>query len=149
MANAVLPPGDPVWDRLEDQIGWYERRSRGAQRAYRWVKLFELLVATTVPPLAALKANPVLVASLGSVVVLIEGLQHLYQYQERWIGYRSTCERLKRERHLFLGNAEPYASAPDPRAMLAEQVEQVIGQEITTWATTRRRSEGGAKDDDG
>jgi hypothetical protein len=26
-------PADPTWDRLEDQIGWYDRKSGEDQRA--------------------------------------------------------------------------------------------------------------------
>ncbi len=26
---------DPTWDRLEDQLGWYDHKSLGAQQAYK------------------------------------------------------------------------------------------------------------------
>jgi hypothetical protein len=36
-----VPPQetDPTWDRLEDQIGWYDRKSGDNQRRYKWLKL--------------------------------------------------------------------------------------------------------------
>ncbi len=35
---------DPVWARLTDQISWYSTRSSQAQRAYRRVKLGQIVV---------------------------------------------------------------------------------------------------------
>ncbi|MHC6591591.1 DUF4231 domain-containing protein [Arthrobacter sp. C152] len=40
-----------------------------------------------------------------------EGAQHLYQFQERWITYRSTAAALKHERYLYLAKAGPYLRA--------------------------------------
>ncbi len=38
---------------------------------------------------------------LAAVIVVLEGVQHLYQFQERWITYCSTAEALKHERYLY------------------------------------------------
>jgi Protein of unknown function (DUF4231) len=45
---------------------------------------------------------------LAAVIVVLEGVQHLYQFQEQWITYRSTAEALTRERYLYLARASPY-----------------------------------------
>lgn len=45
---------------------------------------------------------------LAAVIVVLEGVQHLYQFQEHWITYRSTAEALKHERYLYLAKAGPY-----------------------------------------
>jgi hypothetical protein len=143
------PTHDPTWDRLEDQINWYDRKSRAAQRWYKRVKVVELIVAAAVPPLAALEASAALVSVVASVVVVLEGLQHLFQWNEHWIAYRSTCEALKHERYLYLAHAGPYAAAPDPRALLAERVEGLVSQEHAKWASTHqegsRPSEGAGR----
>jgi hypothetical protein len=34
----------PAWDRLEDQLGWYGRKSVIAQQDYKRVKLSQLIV---------------------------------------------------------------------------------------------------------
>lgn len=137
---------DPTWERLEDQIGWYDRRSRAAQRWYKRVKVVELVVASAVPPLAALKMSAAVVSVVASVVVVLEGLQHLFQWNEHWIAYRSTCEALKHERYLYLACAGPYAAAPEPRALLAERVEGLVSQEHAKWASTQQE---GSKPSDG
>jgi Protein of unknown function (DUF4231) len=48
---------------------------------------------------------------LGAVVVVVEGIQQLGQYQANWINYRSTAEALGHEKFLFLAGAGAYQAA--------------------------------------
>ncbi len=156
MADAPIPRNlEPVgsalergvtWDRLQDQIGWYDRKSAAAQRSYKRAKVVELVVAAAVPPLAALGASTAVVSVVASLVVVLEGLQHLFQWNEHWIAYRSTCEALKHERYLYLASAGPYASASNPTAFLAERVEGLVSQEHAKWTSTQQE---GSKGSDG
>ena len=107
--EAVTPPApeDPTWERLEDQLSWYDRKSRDNQRRYKWLKLLELAIAAALPVVAALNSPIWVTGGLAAVIVLLEGAQHLYQFQEHWITYRSTAEALKHERYLYLATAGP------------------------------------------
>jgi hypothetical protein len=53
--EAVPPPAaeDPTWERLEDQISWYDRKSGASQSRYKWLKLLEIEVAASLPVVAA------------------------------------------------------------------------------------------------
>ncbi len=42
----------PDLDRLEDQIGWYDRKGGDNRRRYKWLKLLELVVAAALPVVA-------------------------------------------------------------------------------------------------
>jgi hypothetical protein len=138
----VAPPplAGPTWDRLEDQIGWYDRKSEHAQRWYKLAKAVELVVAASVPPLAALGAWTWIVSVAASVVIVLEGFQHLFQWNERWIEYRSTCEDLRHEHYLFLARAGPYAGVADPQVLLAERVEGLVSKEQAKWVSTQRQA---------
>ena len=130
---------DPTWDRLEDQISWYDRKSSDSQRRYKWLKLVELAVAATLPVVAGI-GSPVLVTGLlAAVIVVLEGAQHLYQFQERWITYRSTAEALKHERYLYLAKAGPYLRA-DRHQQLAERIEGLISQEHAKWTSSQQQA---------
>ena len=50
---AQLPAPDPIMERLEDQIAWYDRKSVSNQRAYRRIKITEILAAAVIPFLVA------------------------------------------------------------------------------------------------
>ena len=99
---------DPTWERLEDQISWYDRKSGDNQRRYKWLKLLELVVAAALPVVAGIGSPVLVTGGLAAVIVVLEGAQHLYQFQEHWITYRSTAEALKHERYLYLAKAGPY-----------------------------------------
>ncbi len=132
----------PAWERLEDQLGWYDRKSAEAQSAYRRLKLVELVVAAVVPVVAALRAPAALTAGLAAaVVVVLEGVQQLFQWQTNWVLYRSTAEALKHERYLYLAHAGPYSN-PGRDRVLAEKVEGLVSQEHAKWTESRDRSEG-------
>jgi hypothetical protein len=127
-----------TWDRLEDQLGWYDRKSMAAQRAYKRVKLSQLIVGAIVPVVAALQVPAAVTASLAAFVVVAEGAQQLYQWQTNWVLYRSTAETLKHEKYLYLAAAGPY-STDDRQRVLAERLEGLVSQEHAKWAEGQQR----------
>ncbi|MGA8111865.1 MAG: DUF4231 domain-containing protein [Acidobacteriaceae bacterium] len=144
MAAAMesLAPDDPVFARLEDQIGWYDRKSRSAQQLFKRIKVVEILSAALIPFLAGVSFahDKLVTAGLGVLITILEGILHLNQYQQLWNTYRSTCEALKHEKYTFLGHAGPYAGAADPRAMLAERVESLVSQEHAQWSSFQQQA---------
>jgi hypothetical protein len=136
---------DPTWARLEDQIGWYDRKSNNNQRRYKWLKLLELAVAASLPVVAGIHSPVWVTGGLAAVIVVLEGAQHLYQFQEHWITYRSTAEALKHERFLYLARAGPYVGE-DRHRQLAERLEGLVSQEHAKWTASQQqpvsRSEG-------
>ena len=127
------PPEDPTWNRLQSQLAWYSSQSRYAQRQYKALKVVELVVAALLPVVAGVGAPALVTGSLGATVVVLESVQHLFQYQATWILYRSTAEALKREHYLYLAGAGPY-SGDNRRLVLAERVEALASQEHARWA---------------
>ena len=116
---------DPTWDRLEDQIGWYDRKSGDSQRWYTWLKLLEIAAAATLPVVAAVHSPVGVIGGLAAFILVLEGAQHLFQFHTHWISYRSTAEALKHERFLYLAEAGPYVG--DFRhTLLAERLEGLI-----------------------
>lgn len=132
--EAVPPPApdDAAWRRLEEAIDWYDRRAGENQRLYRWLKLLEIAVAAALPVVAGVGSPVWVTGGLAAVVVVLEGAQHLFQFQEQWITYRTTAESLKHEHHLYLAKAGPYGGE-DRRSKLATRTEALISQEHARW----------------
>lgn len=128
---------DHTLERLEDQIAWYNGRSEYNQRWFKWLKAAVLVAGAAIPVLAGIGARAIWTGGLGVLIVVLEGLQQLNQYQQNWINYRSTCEALKHEKYLYLAKAGPYASANDPHALLAERVESLVSQEHAKWVSAQ------------
>jgi hypothetical protein len=131
--------GGPAWARLEDQLNWYDRKSVAAQRAYKAAKVAQLVVGAAVPVVALAAVPDTLTAILGAVVVVLEGIQQLYQWQTNWVLYRSTAEALKHERYLFLAEAGPYTGR-DRDKVLAERIEGLVSQEHAKWTEAHERT---------
>ncbi len=101
--------------------------------------MLQIVVAAAIPVVAALGAAAAVAGSLGAVIVVVEGLQQLFQYQQKWVGYRATAEALKHEKFLYLSNAGPYR-ADDPEALLAERVEARVPTEHAAWVNEQLES---------
>ncbi|NUS22614.1 MAG: DUF4231 domain-containing protein [Streptomyces sp.] len=127
-------PADVVWQRLQEQIRWFDKKSESAQHQFRRLKMATLVLAAGIPVAVAASAPNWVAALMGALVAVVEGTQQLFKYQENWISYRSVCENLRREEHLYLAHAGPYATAQNPELLLAEQVERLGSQETTQWA---------------
>ena len=72
----AAPPSaaqDVTWERLEDQLGWYDRKSRDHQRRYQWLKLLELAVAAALPVVAGVGSPVWVTGGLAAVIVVLEG----------------------------------------------------------------------------
>lgn len=136
MADENLTTG-----RLEDQIGWYDRKSMSNQKNFKTFKTIEFILAGAIPVLAGLSAPNWITAIIGAIAVLIESAVQMNQYQHNWLVYRSTCEDLKHEKYLYGARAGVYSSAGDPLKLLSERVEGLISKEHAKWVSSREESD--------
>jgi len=136
--NATPPnPDSPAWARLQEQIAWYDAKSQTCQKRFKLLKVCQIVTAAAIPVAAGASAPAWLVGGAGALIVALEGLQQLEQYQQNWTSYRSTCEQLKHEQFLYLAGAGPYRDAADPDLLLAEHVEGLVSQEHAAWMSNR------------
>jgi hypothetical protein len=135
-------PTPPTLQRLDEQIGWYDRKSQHAQWWFKMLKFIQLVTAGAIPLVAVfdVTAPEKVMAVLGFVILIVEGLQQLNQYQTNWISYRSTCEALRHEKYLFLAGAGPYAAVEQPLAVLADRIEGLISQEHAKWMSVQEQA---------
>jgi hypothetical protein len=149
MDNSALASSnssDPIVERLEDQIAWYDRKSLQNQKRYKAIKFIVIVSAALIPFLAALTGDDKshwfrwTTGGLGVLITVLEGVLQLNQHQQNWVSYRSTCEALKHEKFVYLGKASPYAEAANPHALLTERVESLVSQENAKWLVARQDS---------
>lgn len=141
--------GHPAWVRLEDQINWYDRASVRSQRFYKWLKLLQVVLAVGIPIASHLKPEVAkwVTSGAGALIALLEAIQHMNQYSTLWITYRSTAERLKHEKFLFLSIAGPYKGLAEAERLiaLAERVEEHVSTEHANWINEVKRPATGTK----
>ncbi len=127
----------PAWKRLQQQIAWYDRESMRAMAYYKTIKILQLVAAATVPVLAGLGASGWVTGSVGSAIVVMEGIQQLFRYHEYWHSYRAACEALRRETWIFEARAGAYRAAEEPDTLLAERLHEITSQESARWMSIR------------
>jgi hypothetical protein len=135
-----MPTTDPTMERLDDQIGWYNRKSIRNQRVFKWLKGIVIGSAALIPLSAGIGMPALVTGGLGALVAILEGLQQLNQYDHNWMIYRSTCEALKHEKYLYLAKAGPYSTTTDAHALLAERIESLISREHAKWISVREKA---------
>jgi hypothetical protein len=126
-------------ERLEGQINWYDKKSMWNQDWFKKLKVTEFVAAALIPFAAAFHAAAPITGGLGVMVVVLESLQSLYQFQSNWISYRSTAEGLKHEKYLYYAHAGPYLNAANPDALLAERIEALISTEHSKWVSDQEQ----------
>jgi Protein of unknown function (DUF4231) len=128
---------DYIAARVDDQIGWYDRKSQNSQCWFKWPRGIEILSAAAIPLLAGFAEDPfpvtLVVGLLGALIVVISSIISLNQFQENWTEYRTTCESLKHEKFLFLTKAEPYHQE-DPYRLFVQRIESLISKENSAWS---------------
>jgi hypothetical protein len=132
------PKLPPLWERLQGQIDWYDRKASHNQMLFKASKIAIIVCAVIIPIVAEFSAMTVIIAA--GIILLLESLQQLNKWQENWILYRSTCEGLRNEQHLYNEQAGPYAKlAPEEaRRVLAERVGALASAEHSKWVTAHR-----------
>jgi hypothetical protein len=131
-------------------LGWKTRstgmtaKSRTNQYWYKRLKILQVVLAVAIP--IASHAEPAvakwLTSTAGGMIALLEGIQHLNQHATLWVMYRSTAERLKHEKYLFLSAAGPYKGLNDTDRLvaLAERVEEQVSTEHANWVNETHRT---------
>lgn len=134
----------PAWHRLEDQLQWYDSRSTRCQGRYKSLKFVQISLAVLIPVLSHLDPESAKWATsvAGALIAVLEGIQHMNQYSTLWVTYRSTAERLKHEKFLFLSEAGPYKGQVEKERLiaLAERVEEHVSTEHANWFNETRRT---------
>lgn len=123
--------------RVDDQIDWYDMKSRRAQAWFKRLRGAEVLAAAAIPLIAGFATDPRLLALvvgfLGAAIAVMSSMISLNQFQERWIEYRTTCESLKHEKFLFQTKAEPYHKEAAFK-LFVQRVEGLISKENSAWS---------------
>ena len=131
--------------RLDHQIEWYDDKSVKNQKWFKRLQVIVIIAAATIPFLSGFLVESTqylkfIVGILGLGIAAITAVLGLYQFQENWLEYRTTCESLRHEKYLFLTGIDPY-NVDEPFFLLVERVEGLISKENTNWSNYMKRSQ--------
>jgi len=144
-----VTPEEYMQSRVDDQIAWYDGKGGKNQLGFKLLRVIEIVAAAAIPILAAYSgvcpAIRFVVAILGGAIAVIAALMGLYQFQENWTHFRSTCEALRHEKYLYMTKTEPY-DTEDSFPLFVQRIESLISTEHSSWSQYMR---GGNKETEG
>lgn len=129
-------------ERYQDQIVWYDKKAVRNQNAYKIFQWGVIFLSALTPVLVAIGSTLFerYVAVIVSFLVAAgTTILKTFKYQENWINYRTTCETLRKEIHLFNAKINEYEKSDDPRKVFVKRVESLISRENTMWLTEQRQ----------
>lgn len=127
---------EPVPPSVLSEWRRYQRSSWAARRRHSVVEVTSLVVTATIPALAAFALDVRLIAAVGSLAVLINGIRALGGYKENWTSRTRARYAIEKEIALFAAKHGPYAS-PGAAAVLVETVEEICAGERDGWVALR------------
>jgi hypothetical protein len=130
--TSAAPP--QVFTPLTIALNWYDKRATTNQLAYRLLRIVSITMAATIPVLTTSNAPRLSTAIVGSAIVVVEGIQQVFRYHDRYVAYRSAWNALDREQRLYQSRAGTYSDNPRPEKTLAERFDQIVGEEHSRWA---------------
>lgn len=125
-------------NRLNPQIEWYDKKSIRAQKIYKRLQVIEIIVASSIPILSGYAISnrciALIIGICGSLIAVIESISKLNKYHENWIEYRSTCELLIYQKHLYLTESFPYNKEDETlENIFVKNIENIISSENNKW----------------
>jgi len=135
----VIDPATLVLTRLDEQLLWYSRAARRTRVWYQVLKILQLVLAAGVPLAVAVGWPGGVTGALGAAVVVLEGVQQLFQFQANWVRYSSARSGLERQKFLFLAQAGEYGDDATRVQLLALRTEDVVRSETSTWSSGSTR----------
>ena len=128
---------DYIQQRLNDQISWYSKKSSINQKKHKYWQVTKIVAALLITTLSIivdrLNGITIIIGILGAFVVFAESFVRIFNYEHLWLQYRTTSERLKREKLLFQTKSKPY-QGDDAFELLVQQCEAIMQNEVQGWA---------------
>ncbi len=132
-------------DRYEDQISWYRKKAATNKNRYNLFQWSVIILAATVPVLvtagpASTNENPMIwwITVVASVLLAIgtAGVK-AFKFQENWITYRATSERLSQEKFFYDGSVGEYGATDNKESLFVKRVEALISGESAQWVSNQ------------
>jgi hypothetical protein len=132
-------------DRYQDQTDWYQAKASVNKKQYQRLQWGVIVLAAIVPVLVTLTSiTPDTRGWVWGVTILFSMLLAVgtagiktFKFQENWINYRATAERLIQEKIFFDTDIGEYRSVDDKESLFVERVETIIAGENVGWVSTQ------------
>lgn len=123
--------------RVKEQIEWNESNSSRNKNCYIIFSVFILVGSIVTATLV--NTCPCFVQIVSLFVAISTGLLNFYNFKEKWIIYRMTAERLKKEEDLFDNNCGEYKDKS--LDVYTINIERILDESNQLWVESFKKTE--------
>jgi hypothetical protein len=127
-----------IHERVDPQIDWYNEKSLRNKKMFLISRITEIVLAASIPIISLSNTDAIsriIIAIIGGVIAGIMAIIGLFQFQENWISYRTTCEALRHEKYIFLVNEGKNYNEEQILSFVGK-MESIISSENIQWSKT-------------
>lgn len=123
-------------------MDYYSKKSSQSRKEYYWMSTILIVINAVIPILSlgieSTGIQKYIVAALGSAATIISSVLMLRKPKDLWIKYRSTNEKLKKEKILFETSSGKYKDGSEEEFI--QTCEAIMESEHTAWEDLYRSS---------
>lgn len=102
--------------RLDAQQTFHSKKADKFQSIYKLLSRAQIVLAAFIPVIAIVEQTEgnyiqLLTGVVGAAIAIIGGFMSLGNYQQNWIGFRTTSEALKSEKFRFITRCGEYSDS--------------------------------------
>lgn len=128
---------NPTGQYAEQMLVWYDKAATRNRVFFYLLKSVQLVLAAAIPVFSLLPqirgVQPILSGVAGALLIVLEGFQQTFQFQQQWVQYRATWSTLKAEEFLFRAQGGPYRGNSAGEALFAERIADLVSNENKGW----------------
>ena len=130
---------------IENYMEYYSRRGKKYKRLYYFFTVIKLLATTSIPVIEIIfgdntNAGWVIVLS-SAIAIFSESIIEKFKMKEKYLSYRSTCDKLGSEQRMFKTRCGYYKGKKDPLNKYVKRIEMIIELENGTWKEYMEKQE--------
>jgi len=127
---------------------WYSQKASGNKKQYQLLSLVIIIAGAAIavmqifapaPPDTHVHWSTIVTALLGGTVVIMKGIERIWDFDQTWLNYRRASELMKKEQRVFVNGVGPYLHTIDEEAFILfiDRVENIISDEQKLYWANR------------
>ncbi len=134
-------------DRVAEERRYFSSAAKKNKKRYTAVSIIRLLVSLLItvlsPVLGDFSVNSIVISVLGAIITFLDGLMFLKKYNECWVNYRITNEKLKEEEYYFKTKSEKYFHLDEEEQLdvFVQNIESIIKSTNQNWKKINLKKE--------
>lgn len=140
---ALRRGGESLPPSVRDRLDWYARNARYQRKAFYVAEVALIVLSAAIPAVTALHAPAATAAVLGSAVVVVGAVRHVWRWGENWIRSSRALLDLQAEVVKWSTGVDPYQTG-DATATLVARTEAIVAGETAGWAQALQSAHGPA-----